>query len=106
MEVSVKEEARSALYSQCLTLTAEIHSPRSLGDKLLHSRRIEGLGQLLLAVTDCPRRVAATRASFTKRQINISRVGRIYRVRVECWQINKREGGGRGLKGTKDWRGN
>jgi len=88
------EEARSALYSQCLTLTAEIHSPRSLGDKLLHSRRTEGLVQPLMAVTDCPRRVAATRASFTKRQNNIFRDGRMYRVRVECWQMDRREGGG------------
>ena len=105
MEVSVKEEARNALYSQCLTLTAEIHSPRSLGDKLLHSRRTEGLVQPLLAVTDCPRRVAATRASFTKRQNNIFRDGRMYRVSRVLADGQKRRRGGPRAEGDQGLEG-
>jgi len=73
MEVSVKREVSSV--SQCLTLTAVIHSARSWADKLLHSRRTDGLRQEC-AVTACPNRAAAARASFTNRKMVISRDGR------------------------------
>jgi hypothetical protein len=61
-EVSVMRETCSMGF----TLTAAIHSARSWGAKLLHSRRTEGLEQLVCAVAGCPSRVAATTASLAK----------------------------------------
>lgn len=57
----------------CLTLTAAIHSARSWGGRLLHSRRTDGFeqGPELFAATDCASRVAAARASPANRGMNI-----------------------------------
>jgi len=62
-EASVMREA----CSQGFTLTAEIHSARSWGAKLLHSRRTEGWEQRGRAVTDCANRETAARARLAKR---------------------------------------
>jgi len=66
----------------CLTLTAVIHSARSKGAKLLHSRRTEGLKQCVFAATDSPRRVAVARTTLAKRSTSIPKDGggRVYRV--------------------------
>lgn len=61
--------------------------------------------QPLLAVTDCPRRVAATRASFTKRQNNIFRDGRMYRVSRVLADGQKRRRGGPRAEGDQGLEG-
>lgn len=59
----------------CATFTAAIHSARSSGGKLLHSRRTDGFehGGESFATTDCASRMTAPRASPMNREIDIQR---------------------------------
>jgi hypothetical protein len=72
---------RESILGRRPTLTASIHPARSSRDRLLHSRRTQGLSQPVCAIVDCPRRVEAVRASFTNWETSIPR-DRLYGSRL------------------------